>query len=288
MIALGWTQSEKVAAVRDYVASKAIRKVVVFAPATFPLPLDVPCWETVEYAQVIQYAYYYRLLQEVDASTLLVVNECLRTQNRHDLTYNCLRSYINRTPHVLVFQNLPLIDTADDFAALFDFVTESRWKRHKVTADLLPNATITGRRHVPTFNLIHIVTDERTKAGYQKEKRALIDNIGLKDPHTIPRNLHLYGGKAKAPHAFGRTPIARNSRLGDWATYKADTYPSAPYTVFDFPHNFIDFSDFMALSGQSTFDVLTTDLKVDKWYLARYQQWAQRLTAAYDLLGVQP
>jgi hypothetical protein len=289
VIALGLSANEKLAAIARYCASNAIRKVVVFAPPQFPLSLDLPNWESVAYSQIIEYAWYYRLLQEVDSSTLLVVNECLRTQNRHDLTYNCLRSYINQTPHVLVFQHLPLIDTWDDFAILFDFATQSRWKRHKIGREKLAEVSVTGRAHIPAFNEIRIATDDRMKAAYQKEKRALIDGIGLKDPHTIPRNLYLIGGKAKLPHAFIRTPVARNNRLGqDWATFKADSYPSNPYTVFEFPHNFIDFSDFMALSGQSGFDVLTTDLKVEQWYMARYQQWAQRLTEAYALLGVQP
>ena len=289
MIHLGATQQEKANRIAKYCASNGIQKVIVFAPDRFSLPLDHSNWERIEYSQIIQYVYYYRLLQEINSNTLLVVNECLRNQNRHDLTYNCLRSYLNLTPHVIVFQHLPIVDGWDDFAILFDFATQSRWKRRAIDAELLIETTVTGRAIIPAFNEILIPTDDRTKAGYQKEKRKLIDDIGLRDPHTIPRNLHLYGGKAKLPHVDGRTMIARNDRMGrGWQTYKGDSLPASPYSVFEFPHNFIDFSDFMALSGQSRFDVLTTDLKVDQWYFDRYQQWAQRLSEVYNLLGVRP
>ena len=71
--------------------------------------------------EIIQYKFYYRLLQEIGKDTLLVVNECLRMQNRYDLTYNCLRLFLQQTPHALVFQYLPIIDTIADFMVLFDF-----------------------------------------------------------------------------------------------------------------------------------------------------------------------
>ena len=60
--------------------------------------------EFIEWADIIEYRYYYRLLQEIGSKTLVVVNECLRTQARHDLTYNCMRLFLNQTDHRLIFQ----------------------------------------------------------------------------------------------------------------------------------------------------------------------------------------
>lgn len=84
----------------------------------------------------------------------------------------------------------------------------------------------------------------------------------------------------------GCANIGRNNRfkVDTLQTYKEDTYAHT-YTVFEFPHNFIDFADFLALSGQTELDVLVADLKVDQWYFQRYAQWTERLNEAYASLS---
>lgn len=288
MIFLGLDDPAKDAEIVRYCAEHAIRKVVVFSPAKYRRACSFPTHEHVEWAEIITYKFYYRLLQEIDSHTLLVVNECLRTQSRYDLTYNCLRNFMNQTSHVLVFQHLPIIDTFDDFAVLFDFATRSRWKREPIGARLLGEC----RLHVAPVRVelhpIEVVTDAPTKLTYQYEKHALIDNIGLKDPHTIPRNLYLISGRAKLAHLTADSRyLGRNNRfkLPGFATYREASYAAAPYTVFELPHNYIDFADVLALSGQVELDVLVADLKVDRWYFDRYQAWLTRLREAYAVLG---
>jgi hypothetical protein len=134
-----------------------------------------------------------------------------------------------------------------------------------------------------------VATDAATRERYAREKRRLIDELGLGDPHTIPRNLHLLSGAAKLAHVRpGDRLVGRNNRfkIPGLLPFKGAAYPEAPYTVFEFCHNFIDFADFLALSRQVEIPVLVSDLKVDSWYLERYQAWLGRIRdAASALLG---
>lgn len=287
MICLGLNDGEKAARIARYAADHGVSSIVVLSPARFKFSYDLPVpGEWIEWAEIIQYKFYYRLLQEIGRDSLVVVNECLRTQNRHDLTYNCMRLFIAQAGHVLVFQYLPLIDKADDFAILFDFDTQSRWKREPFAKLPLQEATIEAVDVPVRLRAIPVATDAKTRAAYAAEKRNLIDGIGLRDPHTIPRQLHLVGGRTKLAHVeAGRAYVGRNDRFkAGVEPYKADAYQRTPYTIFEWPHNFIDFADFVALSGQSSFDALMTDLKVDGWYFDRYVEWTNRIRDAQAIL----
>lgn len=288
MIGIGLSVDEKRESIARYCTERGIRRVFGLSPLAFQFPCDAPGFEWIEWADIIRYRYYYRLLQEIDRDTLVVVNECLRTQNRHDLTYNCIRNFLHQTTHQLVFQRLPLIDTFDDFMILFDFDTRSRWKREKWRPEFLGEVELEVRPLAPRLRRIDVPTDAKTKDAYAREKRKLIDNIGLKDPHTIPRNLHLFAGKAKlSVVAEASRYVGRNNRfkLPNLETYD-DAVGQAERTVFEFCHRFIDFSDFLARTDTLELDVLVSDLKVDVWYFERFTAWAKRLEGAYaTLLG---
>lgn len=297
MIYLGYSTADKQAAIADYQAAHGIRKTVVISHERFPL--HVAGADHIGYADVIMYVTYYRLLQEIDAETLVIVNECLRTQNRYDLTYNCIRNYLNQTNHVLVFQALPLIDTPEDFMILFDFATQSRWKRRPFDAGLiLDNAQIAVQSWPVDFRRIDVPTSAAAQRRYEQERQRLFAELGAKDPHTLPRNLYLIGGKDKLAWIENRQPslfdageagprqyVARNKRLGNGeiVTYD-DAQPGQAYTVLEFPHRFIDFSDFLVTTGQAASDVLVADLKVDHWYYDRFTAWKERIHATYASL----
>lgn len=285
MIRLGYSDLEKSQLVNTYCATHGVAKVVALSPKRFRVPFEnTSPVEHIEYAEIIQYKHFYRLLQTIDHSTLVVVNECLRTQNRHDLTYNCIRHFLNQTKHQIVFQYLPIIGDASDFMTLVDFDTRSKWKREKFRPDMLEESDIGGHNRAPNIAPISITTDERTKKAYEKEKRKLIDGIGLKDPHTIPRNLHLLGGKAKLAETDTDTHyVGRNNRfkISHLTTYK-EVKEGNPQTVFEFCHNFIDFSDFLTVTRQTTVSALVTDLKVDQWYLNRFTDWAERTNQVFS------
>lgn len=297
MICLGYSTSEKLAAVAAYRAAHDIRRTFVIAPAQFPLA--VPDAEAIAYTDVIMYVTYYRLLQEIDVSTLLVIHECLRTQNRYDLTYNCIRNYLNQTSHQLVFQTLPQIDTREDFMILFDFDTRSRWKRRPFDAALIRDHAQVCVRELPvSFGRLDVPTSAATQRRYDQERQRRFAELGARDPNTIPRNLHLLGGRdklawiedqaAEQPSLFAaarppRRYVARNQRLGhpDIDTYETATAARAPYTLIDCPHRFIDYADFVARTGQAHADVLVADLNVDRWYYDRLTGWGERIHATY-------
>lgn len=286
MIYIGYSDSEKRSIVADYQSANGTAKLVVIYPSAFPLPIEGA--DAIEYAEVIMYRTFYRLLQEIDDKTLIVINECLRTQNRYDLTYNCIRNFLNQTSHQLIFQHLPQIDTAEDFMILFDFDTHSRWKRESFLAELVrSNAHVRIHPICVDFNPISVCTSDKTKVKYESEKEKLFSGLGAADPHTLPRNLYLIGGneKAAAIDPFKRY-VARNKRLklNNIDTYDDATTGNAPYVVLELPHRFIDFSDFMKTVNQSQFDVMVADIKVDRWYLERFNAWRERLDATYASL----
>lgn len=283
MIRLGLSDSEKDKLVTEYCNKNNIRKVFILSPEESRFKCSFYCHEHIEYEQIIQYKYYYRILQEVDDNTLVIVNECLRTQDRNSLYYNCIRNYLNQTKHQIVFQYLPIIDTFDDFMILFDLDTRSRWKRDKWMDCFRSESDIDGHRVDVSLRSIEVPTSESARVTYEKEKRKLINGIGLKDPNTIPRNLHLISGKHKLK-VISRDChyVGRNNRFGiqTMHTYKDNEYPT-DCTVFEYCHNFINFGDFLARSKQVNVPVLVSDLKVDAWYHQRYVDWVKRIKDAY-------
>lgn len=284
MIGLGLDDSAKNDAIARHCADHGIRKVFILSPEKFRFACSFEIHEHIEYADIIRYRFYYRLLQEIDKDVLVVVNECLRTQNRHDLTYNCIRNYLNQTSHQIIFQRLPIIDQWADFMTLVDWDTRSKWKREAFRPDMLEGLTVRVEPVPLRLRALQVPVDDKTRVAYQREKRKLIDGIGLKDPHTIPRNLYLMSGRAKLDYVDpAKRYVGRNDRfkLPNLTTFKEPAYPDAPYTVFEFCHNVIDFSDFLALSGQTEVRALVADLKVDRWYFERYQSWIRRIEDAY-------
>lgn len=284
MIRIGYDNAEKVAAVARYVGANPVRSVVVFGPERFRLELGdagAPV-EHIEWVEIIMYRSYYRLLREIDNDTLVVINEPLRTQNRYDLTYNCLRNFLQQTKRQIVFSRFPLIDTFDDFMVLVDLDTRSLWKRESFRPEMRQELDIDVVERAPELAKIDVPTDGKTRAKYAKDKRALIDGIGLKDPHTIPRNLLLIGGEAKVTRAPSGGLVGRNNRfkLPQLVTYEAVGRGDGE-TVFEFCHRFIDWADFLTASGRSKVSALVTDLKVDAWYFERFSAWGGRLRDAY-------
>ena len=296
MIGIGYTEAEKRETIARYQAEHGICQTIVISADDFQL--EIPGAETVPYSQVIMYVTFYRLLQTITPDTLLVLNECLRTQNRYDLSYNCIRNYLNMTEHQLIFQQLPQIDTREDFMILFDWDTRSRWKRQHFDANLIADeARVDVRPLLLRFEAVPVPTSKATQKKYARERDRLFAELKAshRDPHVIPRNLYLLGGKDKRAYIdsqalplFGETEryVARNKRLGreNVVTY-SDVTPGAEYTIVELPHRFIDFCDFIQRTGQTTHRVLVADLKVDQWYFQRYQEWAKRIHDTYTSLS---
>lgn len=275
MIYIGYTREQKAYRISAYAEAYNTASIVYISP-------DAPCVECVDYVPYNKahfYVYFYRLLQEINENTLIVIDECLQTQNRYDLIYNCIRHYVNRTPHVLVFNYLPQIDTCEDSMILFDFVTQSKWKRRGFDPVLITeHATIFFRGNAPTFNRIDIPTSTVTKQKYDAERKRLFDTIGNKDPHTIPRNLYLLTGKDKERTLHSaQTYIARNARLKRGNVYTYETFEQGNHVLVELPHRFIDFSNYARVVDNQSYYVLVAETKTDMWYFERYVQWSERI-----------
>lgn len=276
MIFIGHGNDAKSQAVRDYVAGNDVSNVVVFHPQRHPLDLEVPVpSERVEWDDIIRYVHFYRLLQEITPRTLLVFNEVLRTSERSCLHYNCLRNYLTRTDHKLIFQRFPALESKTDFMTLVDLDTRSRWRRSALD-DVGEELLVEVVDVAPALTAIDVETDAKTRDNYARTKRALIDGIGSKDPHTIPRQLHLLAGKHKASvaGALGGLWVGRNARLkvDRFATYSD---AEEPRQVLEFCHSYREWSDYLTASGALEVPALVSDLKVDRWYLDRFQQWTE-------------
>lgn len=286
MIFIGLPDAEKQAQITAYTTVHGIEHIVIISGDATPLPFDGA--KQVQYSDVIMYATFYPLLQEIKQETLVVINECLRTQNRYDLSYNCIRHYLNQAGHQLIFQRLPQIDTCEDFMILFDFDTQSRWKRYKFDARLIADeAQVVVREFPLAFHKIEVETSSKTQQQYRREREKLFATIGNRDPHIIPRQLHLVGTADKKTYIQGHTLplfaldewfVARNQRLKlDCVVTYNEVEADKQYTLVDFPHRFIDFSDFIARTGQFCNKALVADLKVDQWYFRRYIEWSERI-----------
>lgn len=291
MISIGLDVDAKRHVIHKYLQDHTIRHVILFSPQRFRFERD-PSDEHVEWDEVIQYKFYYPLIQKIDGSTLLVINECLRTQNRHDLTYNCFRNFLNQTTHQIIFQRFPIIDTWEDFSILFDFDTRSRWKREAVTPEhARKEASVYVDLEMPTLQVIDVEAGSEVHQKYAKEKAKLLADVRGnidRDPHILPRNLLLVSGPSKKSYLHpGVSYVARNSRLASFGikvcTFREVTEPGN-YTVVEPPHNFIDFSDFLAVSKQRSIDMLVADTKADQWYLKRTQDWLGRVRDASAIL----
>ena len=289
MIYLGLDVKEKIEKINNYVKNHNIKKIFILSPEKFYFEIDE---EFIEWNQIIMYKTFYRLLQEIDNNSLIVINECLRKQNRYDLTYNCIRHFLNQTKHQLIFQYLPIIDNMEDFFILFDFDTKTKWKG-KTDYELLKNSYIIKKEIKIDFQSIEIPVDKKLKERYSKKKNDLINNIGLKDPDTIPRNLYLISGNHKLNYLNENRIITNiednwyigiNNRfkLGNFQTFKNFKINNKKHIVFELCFNFIDFIDFLTLSKQTSIEILTTDLKIDKWFFERYQQWMNRINDVYS------
>lgn len=289
MIVLGASEPARRRRIVDMLADRGLEKVKVLSWGPFDpeLPPEVPS-ETIEYAGLIKYVYFYRLLQEIDRRTLVVVNECLRTRDRGDLTYNCVRRYLNQAGGVLVFQTLPMVWRPEDWLILFDWDTDSRWRRSGL--EEIPRGeaeVVLSEDLTPCFEVTEVEAPAALRRRYERERDALFASLSApgstRDPHILPRTLHLLGGGLRAANAtdYDRL-LVRNQRLRLPA---ADSYGSeragARYAVVDLPHDRKSFVDAITTTRQVRWPVMATTLPVDRWYVDRYRAWAEEVRGAY-------
>ncbi len=283
MIRIGLNDQEKQKEIDSYVEQNGIDKLFVFYPEKFPLKLssDIDT-EYYEYKDIIEYKPFYRLLEVIDKNSLLVFSECMRTQNRSDLTYNCAHHYCNQTPHKIVFEHFPFIEQKNDFMILLDFLNKGKYKGKAFDYAYLNEEDVMAKPLKYNVQTIDMQLTGKDFEKYEKKKEQLFDSLGNGDPDTIPRQLHIWAGNLKKDAISPNYHyVARNARfkMDNIKTYK--DVESKDYIVIDFPHRRLDFNDFLKNTGIGGICFINSGLKVDLYYIGELQKWIERLGEFY-------
>lgn len=257
----------------------------MFSPLRFRTNYD-SCGVPVAYYtwdEIILYRVFYPLLEEIDETHLVICDEIMRKRNRNELTYNCLHHYQNQTPHRISFEYFPIVEDKEDFMILIDFDKPGKWKRHPFDSSFLADIDILCAQQKFKLNTISSAIPDGAIHEYERKRDTLFENLGSRDPDTIPRELHLWCGKYKEKLVRADTMyVARNKRFkrGNIIPYKEIDSPG-DYTIIDFPHARIDFNDFLRVCRATTLQYLSTGLKVDCFYEDSFRRWVERLEDFY-------
>lgn len=185
-------EHDKAKIVNEYLAANDIEKVYIIGD---DLDIDFENKETIKFADTIMYKYFYRLLQEINKRSLIILNECLKKQNRYDLTYNCIRRYVLQTDHRLIFNYYPLIKSQEDFMTLYDMLQNNPFLKEPYKY-ISKFENVEVGKVVFEVNKTDIVLPAECEAEYEAEKESLIKRV-KKDPDIIPRGLLKFSEKKK-------------------------------------------------------------------------------------------
>lgn len=283
MIRIGFGVRQKQDIVNDYVGKHNIKQIIVLNTnqhdIRYNFSLDV---EYVEYNEWEMYRTFYPLIEKIDKDTLVVVDEVYRTTNVQDLKYNCATVFLNQTEHRIIFSTFPFINDKDDFRILMKF---EKANKHvdKFDYSILKEEDILVNPKRVKMDIINVPTTNKQKSQYEKRKERLFDNLGNKDPNTIPRNLQLLAGDFKKPLIEDdKLYIARNQRFKRDNVYSYNNYiKSKDYIVIDTHYSRVQFIDFLIDNKITTVKYLATDLSIDRYIIDDFTKWKARLDAFY-------
>jgi Icc-related predicted phosphoesterase len=284
MIRIGLGERQKQKVVSEYLNGYKIKKIFCFYFKKFPLKLNVDCdVEYIEYADIEMYKFFYPLLEKIDESSLIVINECMRTQNRSELIYNCAHHYLNQTPHRIIFEFFPIIESRQDFMILLDFENKGKYKGKGFDYVYLQNEDIKIKPFTIKLDTVPVEITDKDRERYEKKKEQLFANLGEKDPDTIPRVLQLLAGdmKKKAVEP-GKLYVARNKRfkLDNVKSYQ-EIAGKGNYIVIDTHYRRLDFNDFLKTTKMNKIKYLCTVLPIDNVIINEFTKWKARCDAIY-------
>jgi len=284
MIRIGLGPREKQKVVDKYLGDHEIKKIYCFYFKKFPSKFKVDCEiEYIEYADIEMYKFFYRLLEEVDEKSLIIMDGCLRTQKRSELIYNCAHHYLNQTPHRIVFEFFPIIESKQDFMILLDFENKGKYKGKSFDYVYLQNEDIKIKPFRIKLDTINVEITDKDRERYEKKKEQLFDNLGEKDPDTVPRTLQLLVGDMKRKAIKpDKMYVARNKRfkLGNVKTYDEIT-KQGDYIVIDTHYRRLNFNDFLKTTKINRVKYLSTILPIDNVIITEFSKWKARLDSIY-------
>ena len=278
-INIGLSAQEKESTIESYLSQHPeIKHTIIFYPDKWDhLTIEA---EYTPYSEIIMYRTYYPYLQKIDNSYLLVYDECMRDKNRKCLTYNCAHKYNNQTEHVLVFEGFPFIDDPQEFMILAEMIDNVRMHSRTFNVSVFDSIPTSCRQKDYAFTRIPVEAD---REAYEVKKQDLFDNLGKKDPDTIPNALEIFVGKWKRK-SIDDTCVARNAR------YKTATFAEHRKcdraTLIDLPLRTRDFTDWLKLSGCREMTFLHTGLPVDNYFFDKYSKWFKEVRSFIEAAGL--
>ena len=277
VINIGYDMKMKEQAVKEYLKNHLdVKNVIVFYPDGWPtLELDA---EKIPFSEVIMYRTFYPLIEKLKTanSYLLVFDECMRLKKRNDLSYNCIHHYCNQVDHKLVFEYLPFIDEPDDYMILMDFIDAARYRGKHFTEDLFDEVPVSVVEK--TFSLVSVMSDPPGDAAkYEEKKKELFNNLGNKNPDTVPNALQLFAGQYKVIMPNGKY-IARNKRYkASNVSVMKDDIQGDGWTFVDLPLRQKIFNDILVRSGMHDMKFLHSGLPIDDYFFNRYSEWIKEV-----------
>lgn len=208
MIHIGLDRQERARLVAEKFASCGAEKIVVLGDPLSEVPDGVEA-DNVSFQQAIEYVHYYRLLQKIDAKTLVVWNGFFRTTNRYALNYNCARRYFQQTPNRLIFEPFPLRERKEDFMVLWDMAQPNPFQKEPFEAVKKFDGVHFYADAFPQVETVEVKLTPQSLVKYARLKEAAILAV-RKDPDIIPRRL-LKFSEAENARQTGQTFDAKNT-----------------------------------------------------------------------------
>ena len=258
MIAIGAFDDKK-EIIKEFALRKNLSKVLVVS--RFPDEWKDSGYKVILFDDVIMYKVFYPLLAEVNNEYLLVVDECLKYQDKSHLTYNCLFHVLRLSGDVLIFQYNPIIQQKEDYNILNKLNSFSKSKEKIIKGKFTPG--LKDKR---------IFATEKELSEYNKQKENQFSIIGNRDPDIIPRYLHLWASsiRKRGVEPF-KNYIGRGNKqkISNFVTY--DSVKNNNVVIFDFPCYHNDF--WLAIRDkEDKVEVITSNLPVDLFYFNQYSK----------------
>lgn len=194
------------AIVEDYLENNQIERVFIIGDK---IDLDPAIRvDHITYKQTIEYKFYYPWLKDITSNCLVVWNNAMRTKNRHDLHYNCIRRYMQQAEHRIIFEYFPIKEKEEEFMILWDMTLNNPFlKESYAECDFSEGEIYLGPILFKVFKT-SMKLDKDDLAAYAAEKERLVEEV-KKDPDIVPRRLLKWTEALAAKKAGGEYDTKR-------------------------------------------------------------------------------
>jgi hypothetical protein len=166
---------------------------------------------------------------------------------------------------------------------LLDFENKGKFKGKSFDYLYLQNEDIRIKPFKVKLESINVEITDKDKERYESKRNQLFDNLGQKDPDTIPRSLQLFAGDLKKKViASEELYVARNKRFKQDNVYSYDDIDKqGNYIVIDMHYRRLNFNDFLKTTQMNRIKYLSTVLSIDNVIITEFSKWKARLDSIY-------